>query len=418
MKRSIYGVVAALVVLSWSAVFAQSEGGENEGSKVPLGVDARSGKLVFEAKDGSFKWWIDSRLQIDIAKFFENKNKMSDGTMIRRATFALKTVLWTDWQAEVDFDFAENALDARDMWIRYTVPNMGLAFQVGNFKEPFGMERLNSSRLLTFLERASVSNAFPLGRRLGISARYWNDYAQATIGAFGHEIGTRIDKGQRDEGYSFNGRISAAPVNQHGLNVHIGGAASYKIPDALVDLAANTIEINARTETYVFDPKFLHSGDISDVNYYTRYGAEFAGVYGPFYAQAEYQITQVNRWYGKPTVDLEGGYTTLAWMVTGETREYYVDEGEVGSIEAPKNSWGALELAVRASYLNLNDFAAGIKGGKSNQLMCGVNYYPNVNIKIQFNYSLVNLDANATRKGNLLGDDDHSFIQMRFQASI
>jgi phosphate-selective porin OprO/OprP len=402
------------MILLGSTARAQSEGGTDEGSRVPLGVEARSGKLVFESQDGSMKWWIDSRLQIDFAKYFQNKNEMSDGTMIRRATFALKTVLWNDWQAEVDFDFAENALDARDMWIKYNFPNMGLAIQVGNFKEPFGLERLNSSRLLTFLERASVSNAFALGRRMGLSARYWNDYAQATVGVFGHEIGTRIDKGQRDEGYSFNGRITAAPVNEHGLNLHIGAAAAYKVPDAIPDLAENTIEINARTESYVFDPKFLH---------YTRLGGELAGVYGPFYFQSEFMTTRVNRWYGgtkyqKPTVAMEGGYATFTWMATGETRVYYVDEGEMGSIEAPKNSWGAVELAIRYSYLNLNDFAAGINGGKSNQLMCGINYYPNVNIKIQFNYSNVNLDRTATRKGNLLGDDDHSFVQMRFQASL
>ena len=106
------------------------------------------------------------------------------------------------------------------------------------------------------------------------------------------------------------------------------------------------------------------------------------------------------------------------WMLTGETRYYYIDEGEVGPIEAPKNCWGALELAARYSITNLNDLAAGIKGGQSNQLMLGVNYYPNTNIKLQFNYSYVNLDQFANRKTNLIGDDDHSFIQMRVQASL
>jgi phosphate-selective porin OprO/OprP len=107
-----------------------------------------------------------------------------------------------------------------------------------------------------------------------------------------------------------------------------------------------------------------------------------------------------------------------AWMLTGETRYYYADEGEVGPIEAPKEPWGALELAARYSITNLNDLAAGVHGGQSNQLMLGVNYYPNSSIKIQFNYSTVNLDQYATRKGNLFGDDDHSFIQVRFQASL
>ena len=57
-------------------------------------------------------------------------------------------------------------------------------------------------------------------------------------------------------------------------NLHIGLAGSYKIPDVTSELRANTIEISARTETYVFDPKLLHTGDIKDVNYYNRYGVE------------------------------------------------------------------------------------------------------------------------------------------------
>ena len=391
--------------------------------KVPLGAEVRNGKLVFASEDGEYRWWFDSRIQFDGAMYFENKNAMSNGVTFRRLTFALKSLLAKDWEAELDLDFAEQVsvdpqIDLRDAWIKYTVPDMNMSVQVGNFKEPFGMERLNSSRLLTFLERAAISNALPLGRRMGMSARYWTEYGQITGAVMGHETSTRVDKGQRDEGFSTNLRISVAPINKHGLNLHLGLAGSYKTPDAVADLSPNTIEINARTETYVFNPKFLHSGDITDVNYYNRYGAELAFIMGSFYVQSEYMGTKIVRWYNKEDVDMSGGYLTATWIVTGETRYYYVDEGEVGPIESPINSWGALELAARYSVTDLNDLPSGIHGGKSNQLMLGVNYYPNRNIKIQFNYSQVDLDQYATRKGNLIGNDDHSFIQMRFQASF
>jgi phosphate-selective porin OprO/OprP len=399
-------------------VLAQGEGIPDEGKRVPLGAEARSGKLVFESKDGMFKWWIDSRIQIDGAMYFENKNPLSNGTIMRRATFALKSVLWRDWQAEIDVDFGDAVLDARDMWIRYNFSQMNMALQVGNFKEPFGLERLNSSRLLTFLERSTVSNAFPLGRRMGLAARYWTNYGQLTLGVFGHELGTRVDKGTLDEGFSTNARITVAPINEKGKTLHIGAAASYKTPDVTPDLAPNTIELKARTETYVFDPKPLHTGDITSVNYYTRLGGELGGVYGPFYFQGELQAAQVKRWYGKPTGNFVGGYGTITYMLTGESRVYYVDEGEFGPIDEPASCWGALELAARYSVLNLNDTNAGILGGKCNQLMLGVNYYPNVNFKIQLNYSTVKLDDNATSKGRMIGGDNFSFMQIRFQASL
>ncbi len=423
ITRKNLALILAIFVLSIFRLEAQDAKIPGGDQKVPISTDVKNGKLVFESEDGNFRWWIDSRIQIDGAMYFENKNAMSNGITLRRLTFALKSVLWKDWEAELDVDFAEavstkSQIDLRDMFVKYNLPNFNLSLQAGNFKEPFGMERLNSSRLLTFLERSAISNAIPLGRRIGIAARYWTDFAQITAAIMGHEAGTRIDKGQRDEGFSTNLRASVAPINNFGENLHIGLAGSYKTPDAVADLKPNTIEINARTETYVANPKLLHTGDISDVNYYNRFGAELMYINGPFYLQSEFMGTSIYRWYGKPTVNLKGGYVMAIWMLTGETRYYYVDEGEVGPIEKPINSWGALELAARYSVTNLNDFSAGVKGGQSNQLMLGVNYYPNTSIKLQFNYSIVNVDEFATRKGNLIGNDDHSFVQMRIQASL
>lgn len=415
--------IACLATLSTLLVAQDSRipGGDQYDS---IKASVRNGKMVFASADGNFRWWIDSRLQIDAAMYFENKNAMSNGAHFRRLTFALKSMLHRDWEAELDMDFAEQVdtkpqTELRDMWIKYTVPNQNLSFMVGHFKEPFGMERLNSSRLLMFLERSTTSNAFPLGRRMGISARYWwTDFAQVTGAVMGHEAATRIDKGQRDEGFSTNLRGSIAPINSNGHTLHIGIAGSYKIPDVTSELKANTIELSARTESYVFNPKYLHTGDIADVDHYYRYGGELMYINGSFYAQSEVMGTTINRWYNKPSVNLKGGYVMTAWVITGEKRFYYSDEGEVGPIESPKNSWGAVELAARYSITDLNDFGAGVKGGRANQLMLGANYYPNGNIKIQFNYSLVDLDDYATRKGNLFGNDDHSFIQMRFQASM
>ncbi len=417
MKKAA-GVLCALLMLLPCVSSAQSEGGADEGSRVPLGVEQRAGKLVFESQDGAFKWWIDSRIQVDGAMYFENKNPLSNGTIMRRATLALKTVLWTNWQAEIDMDFGDAVLDARDIWIRYSFPKTNLALQVGNFKEPFGLERLGSSRLLTFLERSTPTNAFTLGRRMGLAGRYWTDFGQLTLAVMGHELGTRVDKGTLDEGVEAVARVTFAPINEKGKTLHIGGAYASKTPDVTPDLAPNTIELKARTETYVFDPKPLHSGDITDVNYYDRMGGELAAACGPLYVQGEVFTTAVHRWYEKPTGNFMGGYLTASYMLTGESRSYFVDEGEFGPIDPPGSEWGALEVAARFSHANLNDHDAGIGGGKCNQVMLGVNWYPNVNIKIMLNFSNVNLDENATSKGRMIGGDNFSFLQMRFQASM
>ena len=428
MKKSILLVLISMFLLSFGSLYAQEEAKDLGTGSVPLGVNARAGKMFFESKDGDFQWWFDSRIQIDGAMFFEDKNGLSNGFNIRRATFAMKTVLWKDWQAELDLDFAEGTetdrgIDARDMWIKYNFPNKNISIQVGNFKEPFGLERLNSSRLLTFLERTTMSNALTLGRRLGGTVRYWTDYAQVTAGISGHEFGARLDKGTKDEGFSTNIRISGAPINKPGLNLHIGGGYSYKTPDAVSGVAANSIEIKSRSETYEFDPKLLHSGEITNVNYYNRFGGELAFVSGPFYFQGEYIKTQVVRWYPSknPKINFEGAYALATYMLTGETRSYFVDEGEVGPTEKPKSStWGAWELKARYSMLDLNDpnLPNPAYGGKADILSLGFNWYPNQSIKIQVEYNMTNHDEHATSKGKFVGNDDFSMLQVRFQVSM
>ncbi len=409
--------ILMLLVLFAFAVNAQDSKVPGGDYKAPLKSEIRNGKMIFASDDGKFSWWFDARIQFDAAMYFENKNPLSNGSLFRRNTFAVKATLWEDWQAEWDIDVSENVLDLRDMFIKYSFPGTNLSLRAGNFKEPIGMERLNSSRLLTFLERTAITNAIALGRRAGFEARYFTDYGQITAAIMGHELGTKIDKGTQDEGSSTNLRLSLAPINKHGFNLHVGAAGSYKIPEVTAEVGKNGIEINARTESYVFDPKFLHTGDILNVNYYNRYGLELAFITGPLLVYGEWLGTSIYRW-DLPTVNLRGGYATASYMLTGETRYYYVDEGEIGAPEEPKSKWGALELAARFSYTNLNDIPAGIKGGMSRQYMFGLNYYPNMNIKLQFNYSILNLDEFATSKGRLNGDDDHSFVQMRFQSSL
>ncbi len=100
-------LISLFSILGLNELMAQDSKVPGGDQRYPLGAEMRNGKLVFESENGDFRWWFDSRIQFDGAMYFENKNAMSNGVHLRRATFALKALLWKDWQAEVDIDFAE-----------------------------------------------------------------------------------------------------------------------------------------------------------------------------------------------------------------------------------------------------------------------------------------------------------------------
>ena len=75
-------------LLGLNAQDAKVPGGDE---KVPLGVEARNGKLLFESENGDFQWWFDSRIQVDGAIYNENLNEMSNGIILKKSNFCFES---------------------------------------------------------------------------------------------------------------------------------------------------------------------------------------------------------------------------------------------------------------------------------------------------------------------------------------
>ena len=110
---------------------------------------------------------------------------------------------------------------------------------------------------------------------------------------------------------------------------------------------------------------------------------------------------------GHPT--FTGYYVEGSWILTGETKTYTITgtNNEVGGFGAPipsapfsftGDSWGAWELTARYSSTDLNyrnDLTAaqgGIFGGRETDLLFGVNWYLNRNVKLQINDNIVSVN--------------------------
>lgn len=393
------------------ATLMSGEEQERTMEPIPLSGFYDNGYLVFTSSDGAFKYWLDGRMQLDVATYTGAENRLATGAELRRGRVGIKATLFTDWLTEIDVDFANNAVEMKDMWAGYA----GFAnsvIRVGNHKSPFGFDTLTSSKNIVFMERAYVDSWSP-DRMLGISYSRWGNHYQFSGGLFGQAAGVFNDKDSltgggvgSDQGHSFVGRASIAPFNAKGRVLHIGVAAANRHPDAAklatsgADLpdrvnASRLVKFDSRAETHVTRAKFVSTGDMKFVKSVNQFGAELASVVGPMTIQAEYQKSDVNRYATTVAsyVDhsFSGYYGQVSVFLTGERRPYSVSEGEFARV-IPTRKSGAVEVGLRYSTIDLNDQTTvdPIAGGDAKNTTLGVTWFMNVNHKILFNVTNVN----------------------------
>lgn len=379
---------------------------------VPLPGMYDGGYLVFQSADSAFKYWLDGRVMIDGADYLGAQNALATGVGIRRARLGVKTTLFRSWQGEIDVDFAGDAVEVKDLWVGYAGWNNSL-LRIGNYKEPFSLETLTSSKFITFLERSYIDNFSP-DRHIGLSYSRWGRQWQFSAGVFGQGSGD-VDATGQNQGYGLTGRVTVAPVLTERKLLHLGLGVSRRTPDAAAGATANTLRIRARPETNINRARFLSTGRIPSVNYELLYNGELAAVSGPLSFQAEFTGVKVERLGSNPTATFSGGYAFVSFFLTGESRTYLASTGEFDRIY-PRSPKGAWEVAARYSTMDLDDTGAGVLGGKGQNYTLGLNWYVNPNFRFMANYVRVVLNDNAKPDGGtapLIAGDKFSIIQVR-----
>lgn len=411
---TMWGLIACLAIILAVADSHAQEPVPAPGPRIPEGI------LVFESEDGRSRWWFDFRVQLDAAFYIENKNPMNTGTELRRGRMAVKSILRRNWYAEFDIDFVDSEVDVKDAYIGYLWRRTSL--RVGQFREPFGLEKVTSSRYITFMERSLplLPGGLPVGRgsrKIGLAVSGYGDHWSGMGGVFGQDIGD-VDEGD-DEGFAVTGRGVFAPIKSAQRTLHLGLAGTIRTPDANAT-GSDQVRFRVRPETHVNRARFLNTERITGVDYMTALGLEGALALGPLSLQSEFIVTHIHRSGGQPDAGFEGGYIFASWFPTGESRNYDIRIGEFHQV-IPQRTSGAWELGLRYSTLDLNDFGAGILGGEAENVTLGVNWYAGPHVRVMANATYVNNDRRAdggSPTGPLVGGDDFGFFQMRFQVQF
>jgi len=423
MKKTVL-LMAALML--GSMAFAQTEktqAVDQYGNTVDvktLETSSRDGILVFESKEKDFKFWFDTRVQVDFGAYFGQQvwaDPIGNGASIRRARFAVKTQITRDWYGEVDMELANGSFELKDALVRYNGLK-NFQFSIGSMKPDFSISRNTSSRYTEFMERPMVVNAFAPSRHLGIFAKYTNKYFFGSASILFQEIegqetrdfveANNKDYGM-DEGLSYVGKIVVRPVNEADYGIHIGGAIMYDTPKTSDETGVySATRFSCRNSTNISRKKYIDTDDIKNTDHNLIATAELAGhVQG-----LRFESAWMSDWtYMKPEVGIDKPYHFQGWYVeTGYLffggKQNYDSDGAKFNRVRPGQSWGDMELALKYEFLDLNDFEGrptenAIFGGSAELFGAALNFYLVKNVKIALNYQYVNNDRYANGKGKL-----------------
>lgn len=434
-----------------------------------------SGHPLISTSDGRFTASLIGVMQFDVADYFQRgvgplgtdlrragaasdtarARNLSDGTTFRRARIGIGGRAFGDFEYSVLFDFGgsgeEDSGHVQELWLQYSGWKPA-HIRVGAFAPFIGLEDAGSTNGMMFLERpasADVARSLAGGdyREAGqiaftgarwfasgaITGRLVNTAGSSTVQPYQSQLG-------------FIGRAGVLPVKTDNDLVHLAVHGSYVAhpantggPDATPGTAISPIQLRERPELRVDGTRLVDTGAIDASHAYTA-GVEFAAQHRNLLLQGEYERIGIERRasdLANPRFD--GYYVEGSWMITGERRRYndgnYAFDGPKidGSFNPGRGNYGAWELALRYSDLNLNyrqgavgtALASGsVRGGEQKIATAGVNWYLNSIARVMFDYQHVTIDrlspsatSYQTPVGARIGQS-YSTGSMRFQLAF
>ncbi|MET1110512.1 MAG: porin [Allosphingosinicella sp.] len=296
-----------------------------------------------------------------------NYNNLGWNGRARRLVLGAEGALPGGFGYNVEFNFAQGAVDYEDVVLTWQRAKSPIKVTIGNFYPLSSLETMTSSRLTSFLERASFTDAFAYNRRLGIAVALLDpdeDRYTLTAGLFGQEINN-------------------AAFNRTGWQASVRGTFAPELGDARLHLGANfqhrvaqrdarNVQYRARPFTQVTDQRFVDTGAIAadgdDIA-----GVEFGAIVDSFHVAAEAQQVWVRGYRpgrtfgandgaaggvfyaGNP--DFRSAYAEVGYYFTGESRGYKGGRWDRPKVLHPFNDggWGSLQLNARLDWLDLRD---------------------------------------------------------------
>jgi phosphate-selective porin OprO/OprP len=426
----------------------EAEAADAKAKTLPT-VNLGAGGLSVSTGDSNFTFKIRGYVQADSRTFLGDDEavKGNETFLFRRVRPIIEGAVWKDFEYRLMMDFASgitsgtgNNAFLQDGYVNFHHWDE-VQLQVGKFKEPVGLERLQSGGNLLFVERSLPTQLAP-NRDVGVQlhGKLWGNTLAYQVGYFnGVEDGGSGDIETTDDGKDVAARIfaqpfdrtSIEPLKKFGLGVavthgtHVGALRNYTTSGQQTWFRWRTGAGTAAA------PNVMADGTTD------RFAPQAYYYWGPFGVFGEYTIASHEvaiRAGAAPGQTRHETFHNRAWQVSAS----YFLTGEENSFApvAPKrpfgfgpgSGWGAWEIVARVGQLTIDDgvfrdrdaiagpdFATANSAREVREWAVGLNWYLNRNIKANVNYLHADFKGGSKAKGEVTAQDEEAiFARVQF----
>ena len=414
-------------------------------------VTIGAGGLNVSTADTNFLLKIRGYVQADSRTFVggDEAVKGNDTFLLRRVRPIIEGAVWKDFEYRLMLDFASGITSGtgnngflQDGYLNFHHWD-GAQLQVGKFKEPVGLERLQSGASLLFIERGLPTQLVP-NRDVGVQwhGKLWGNTLAYQVGYFnGVEDGGSADIETTDDGKDLAARLFLQPFDKTDIaplkKFGVGTAATHGSHEGALrnyTTSGQQTWFRWRTGTGATPAaaNVLADGDTD------RFGPQAYYYWGPFGVFGEYVLSShdvIRRTGAAPGAKTSDSFDNRAWQIAGS----YFLTGEENSFSAvtPKRpfaieggGWGAWEIAARVGQLEIDhdvfrdtdgiagpDFATTASARKVREWGVGLNWHLNRNVKASVNYINTDFKGGSRTKGEVTAQDE-DVILARVQLSF
>lgn len=400
---------------------------EGAGAKGAATLSLGGNGLVVRSGDSNFLMNVHGYVQAD-GRFFPGDQSGNDTFLMRRVRPIIEGTVFDRFDYRVMPDFGSGNVSSStagnnaildDAYLNAR-PWQQFQVQVGKFKSPVGLERLQSTAELLLIENGFATQLTP-NYDVGVELHnvLFDSPINYAIGIFNGAMDAASDDvDTTDEGKDVAGRIFLQPFLRSGnpmldkLGFGVGGSAghhegplpSYKTPgqQTFFSYAATT---SASGLQYRIDPQAY---------YY----------WGPLGVMGEYIVSSPEVKSSVAGVPSERFYNTgwqveASWFVTGDTNWFRSTSRNLFQPKHPLSfhgtGWGAVELVGRVGQLSLDHdaFPRYVTAGsayRATELGVGLNWYLNSNVRLYLDYEHTDFNGGSTKKGAVTATDENAIL--------